>query len=383
MNNWIVAKFGGSSVKDGGAMLRCASIIENNPNIKVTIISATYNTTNQLEEIAKASKGGDENHLALVLKNLEEKHNGIANELYSSKEVHDELQFLYQEIRVISDHIKTTKNYSDKVMDQLYSLGERMSSLIFADLLRLRIPDRNVKFVDARKIIKTNSEFRKAEPQIDLISEETEKILIPILNEHKTIVVTQGFIGSDLFGQTTTLGREGSDYSAALIGEAINADLIQIWTDVEGVASSDPRHVEKTYFIDQLSYDEATSLASLGAKVLFKRTLLPAKRKNIPVFVGSSLNPKAHGTIINSNVDKDFKIKAVTSQVAEQGPVLSFVGTHLDKNQKTIEELQCSLKKAHPSFELIDLTSSYVCFKFSEISEVEAMRLGHKALLQL
>jgi aspartate kinase len=245
-------------------------------------------------------------------------------------------------------------------MDELYSLGERMSSLLVSDLLRLRMASKKITLIDARTIIKTNSEFNRAEPQIDIIKEKSAELILPYLDE-KTIFVTQGFIGEDLLGQTTTLGREGSDYSAALFGETISAGLVQIWTDVPGVASSDPRLVKDARFIPTLSYDEATALATLGAKVLFPTTLLPTKRQNIPVFVGSSLDSSLGGTLVTKEQDSVFKLKAVTLLKKADHSLLSFIGTHLNFHPELADELKEELKDFPVEF--VDLTSVSVSFK--------------------
>jgi aspartate kinase len=383
MNNWIVSKFGGSSVKDGTAMLRCSYILENNPDIKITIISATYNTTNQLEQVARFSVANDEAALTAILNEIETKHTNIAKELFSSNVVYDGLKTLFKEIVDLSNQIKSEKAIRLDVMDQLYSTGERMSSLIFSDLLKLRMPNRKIVFFDAREVIKTNSDFKKAEPQIALIADCAGEKLREYLLDPSTLIVTQGFIGEDLNGKTTTLGREGSDYSAALFGEAINASLIQIWTDVEGVASSDPRHVKDFKYIAKLSYDEATALATLGAKVLFPRTLLPAKRKNIPVFVGSSIKTEAVGTTIMSLMDNEFNLKAVTADLIDGEQVLSFVGSHLEKNTQLRSIIENKLVENKLQFSFKDLTSVSLSYTFTGHSNVEAMVIGHSILTGL
>lgn len=380
-NNWIVSKFGGSSVKDGTAMLRSSYIVENNPNIKLAIISATYNTTNQLELVANTALTSDQEILEKVILEIENKHKNIAQELFSSNVVYEELKNLNEEMRKISNEILSSKTLTAMQMDQLYSIGERMSSLIFADLLKLRIPKRNVIFIDAREIIKTNSEFKKAEPQVELISENAKNKLMPILSDPNSLIVTQGFIGSDLIGNTTTLGREGSDYSAALFGEAINASLIQIWTDVEGIAECDPRMIKEAKYIERLSYDEATALAMNGAKVLFPRTLLPAKRKNIPVFVGSSLRPDTMGTMIDASSDDHCRLKAIAAQNNNGRFELTFVGSHLEKNVELLNKLKDLLINKHHSFTFIDYTAVSITFSFNELSIQDALSIGHSVLL--
>lgn len=378
---WVVSKFGGSSVKDAAAMLRCCQIIENNPLVKIVVISATQNTTNQLEFVAKAAEKGDEETLNNVTSEIINKHVAIARELFTSPAVLTELEILCGELQALGKGILETRSYTPKIMDELYSLGERMSSLLISDLLRLRIPKKNIVFQDARKIIKTSSDFQKADPQIDLIAKNAKADIHPYLNE-ETIFVTQGFIGSDLLGNTTTLGREGSDYSAALFGEAINASLVEIWTDVPGVASSDPRVVSDVKFIKELSYDEATALATLGAKVLFPTTLLPTKRKNIPVFVGSSLDPNAGGTRVTHKQNSGFSLKGVSQLIRPEGQLVSFIGTHLDEKENLAAILQNEL--GEDAFLFSDLTAVSISFKVTstKLDKTESLQRAHDVLLK-
>lgn len=378
MSKWIVAKFGGSSVKDGEAMLRVSNVVDSNPDIRIVVISATQNTTNQLEFIAKAAASGDSETLASLISELSNRHTHIANEVFSSEMVHHELKYLYEEVKLIGETILNARMYTPKIMDQLYSIGERMSSLLVSDLIRLRMPASKVILLDAREVIKTNSEFQKAEPQIELIAEKARELIYPHLNAD-TIIVTQGFIGKDLLDNTTTLGREGSDYSAALFGEAIDASLVQIWTDVAGIASTDPRLVKNAKFIETLSYDEATALATLGAKVLFPTTLLPTKRKDIPVFVGSSIHPEAGGTTITKFQDGKFKLKAVTFLQKNEYAVVSFVGCHLDQIPTLVNDLRAYLGET--AFDFYDLTSVSVSFKVVNTDPTMALLKAHEILV--
>lgn len=378
MSEWIVAKFGGSSVKDAEAMLRCSNVVENNPDIKVVVISATQNTTNQLEFVARAAQRGDEATLHSLINELTQKHLNIANEIFSSPPVFTELNFLFDEIKFIGEAILKDRNYTPKIMDQLYSLGERMSSLLVSDLLRLRMPATEVNLLDARNVIKTSSDYQKAEPQIDLIAELAKELVIPHLKSD-SIIVTQGFIGKDLLNNTTTLGREGSDYSAALFGEAIGASLVQIWTDVPGIASSDPRLVKDAKFIQTLSYDEATALASLGAKVLFPTTLLPTKRKNIPVFVGSSIDPSAGGTMVTKEQDEKFKLKAVSILQKKEYSIVSFVGSHLNLAPLLVDDLKKHFGETPVDF--YDLTSVSVSFKIMSGDNTSVLLKAHEILI--
>jgi aspartate kinase len=378
MSKWVVAKFGGSSVKDAEAMLRCANVVDSNPDIKIVVISATQNTTNQLEFIARAAERGDEDTLKSLIHEMSHRHSTIAHDLFSSDKVVTGLQALYAEVAFLADTILHDRAYTPKIMDELYSIGERMSSLLVSDLLRLRMPDKKVFFMDARDVIKTSSDYQKAEPQVDLIAEKARELIYPHLNA-EGIIVTQGFIGKDLLNNTTTLGREGSDYSAALFGEAIDASLVQIWTDVAGIASSDPRVVKNAQFIPTLSYDEATALATLGAKVLFPTTLLPTKRKDIPVFVGSSLNPELGGTLVTKVQDGKFKLKAVTLLQKKDYAIVSFVGCHLDQAHTLVEDLKAHLGET--AFDFYDLTSVSVSFKIGNVDHATALLKAHEILV--
>jgi len=379
MNKWIVAKFGGSSVKDASAMLRVSQIVESNPLIKVVVISATQNTTNQLEFISKAATSGDRETLDSLVGELVNRHTAIGKELFTSPAAFEDLEKIYAELRALCDGVFQEKTCPPKVMDQIYSIGERISSLLVSDLLKLRMANRRVDLLDARKVIKTNSDFQRAEPQIDLIAHHARELLNERLMDD-SVIVTQGFIGEDLLGNTTTLGREGSDYSAALFGEAIDASLVQIWTDVAGVASSDPRMVKDARFISTLSYDEATALATLGAKVLFPTTLAPTKRKDIPVFVGSSLDPKAGGTTITKDQDPMFRLKAVSLLQKKEYSIVSFVGVNLENEHRLVDAL-----KAHfngMAVEFYDLTAVSVSFKILCPDKNSVLLRAHDILVE-
>lgn len=381
MSNWVVAKFGGSSVKDAASMMRVSGIVDENPNIKIVVISATQNTTNQLEFIAQAALRSDNEKRETLLLELKNRHSILAEELYASKETRDHVLELCQEADDLSLSITEQQIIRPQVMDRLYSIGERLSSAIIADLIKLRIPERPIHFLDARKIIKTDSQFKKAEPQIELIAKYTHEILGEEL-KNNTLIVTQGFIGEDEEGNTTTLGREGSDYSAALFGEAINASLVQIWTDVPGIASTDPRLTEEARFMKTISYEEATALASLGAKVLFPTTLNPTKRKKIPVFVGSSLNPDLGGTLVTGEMDQDFALKGVSHLSKHEESILSFVGAHLDRVSDLDLKITAELKDLNLAFYKRDNVS--ISFKLPlDENPKEALLKAHTVLLKL
>lgn len=338
-----VAKFGGSSVKDATAMGRCADLVCGQEGLSVVVVSATKNTTNELELIAGTAKEGLVDKALQLVDLLRDRHFGICEEIQDSQENKSYLDEILKEARVLVSEIAEKKDYNKQDMDSLYCLGERMSSFLFTTLLQEKTK-KAVLLKDARRFIKTDSTFCAAVAQVDQINASVAVELLPDLSDD-VIVVTQGFIGSDDQGRNTTLGREGSDYTATLIGEAIGANEVQIWTDVAGVATFDPRLIDETRFIPELSYEEASTLALLGAKVLYPKTLFPAKRKSIPVFVGSTLDPKAGGTRIHGMCEQRKGPRGLSFLKNSEGNLLSLVGLELgelDIPFKKVGESSCS-----------------------------------------
>ncbi|MBT6325860.1 MAG: aspartate kinase [Bdellovibrionales bacterium] len=316
----IVAKFGGSSVKDASGMQRCSDIIKNSPDIQIVILSATFNTTNELEKMGEVAKTNYSEALSL-LKFNKYKHELIMQDLGITEE---HLFDLYQEAQEILTEINDSRCLTPKLMDHLYSIGERVSTKIFYLLLQKEFKNRDVCLQDSSDIIQTNESFNQAIPNIEFIKNMSSVKLIPQLRNKRNLIVMQGFIGKTSSGDRTTLGREGSDYSAALIAEAIDASSLEIWTDVAGIATCDPRYFNQYKIIPALSYDDATLLAENGAKILFPKTLLPVKRGNIPVRIKSSLFPEKKGTLVSNHISncrgiisiniketKDFEVRLV------------------------------------------------------------------------
>lgn len=289
----IVSKFGGTSVADIPAMKRCAEIIVSTPGVKIVVVSATAKTTNGLEEFAsKSLNAGDE---ALNLwESIFSRHYEMAKEAGLSQESLIVMKELFSEGESLSLRINTAGQLSGELMDPVYSLGERMSALIFRAVLentfRINGQNKKVTYLNSREVMWTDESFLCANPLKDSIYQALSRQVN--LEDETQVYVAEGFIGSTLDGRTTTFGREGSDFSAALYAEAIRASELQIWTDVPGIASADPRLGFPISWIPFLTFDEAESLALAGAKVLFPKTLSPVRNLSIPVFVGSSLDPK-------------------------------------------------------------------------------------------
>jgi aspartate kinase len=306
----IVSKFGGTSMGDDIAMLRSAEIVKKQNSFFV-LVSATSGTTDQLVELIKSAENETWLTCEKIIFSLREKHLAIANKLTNEKALSNELKELMNELETLTKGVYLLKECSLKAKDKILSFGERMSSLLFAQAVKNQITDKTIIHFDIRTILKTNSDFSKAIAQIPEISQQTQQ---HIVKSKDRIYISQGFIGSDENNATTTLGRGGSDYSAALIAEALNADVLEIWTDVAGIASTDPKICVSAKLIDEISYDEASELAHYGAKVLHPTTLVPAMRKNIPVFVGSSFESSLKGTWIKNMVNHRPLIRAITKR---------------------------------------------------------------------
>ncbi|TMO62058.1 lysine-sensitive aspartokinase 3 [Pseudoalteromonas aurantia] len=303
-SQYTVAKFGGTSVADFDAMHRCAHIIHDDSNVRIVAVSASAGVTNHLVTLTQQKSNEDE-RLALV-DNIITIQNAILAKLTLDADLAQSFELTLNELKSLA----ALPALSAQQCDEMLSFGERLSSFLFTQVLR-NLGVKADRF-DVRKVLKTDNRFGKATPDIAATALAAQKHLLPLLDE--TVIVTQGFIGSDPYNQTTTLGRGGSDYSAALLAEAINAKSVHIWTDVVGIFSTDPRLCAKASPIAKLSFDEAAEMATFGAKVLHPATILPASRSNISVFVGSSRDPQAGGTWIEKDTSSQTGIRAVTQR---------------------------------------------------------------------
>ncbi|QOV28791.1 lysine-sensitive aspartokinase 3 [Vibrio diabolicus] len=303
MSAFNVAKFGGTSVANFEAMSRCATIIENNPNTRLVVISACSGVTNLLVELANGVQ--DQTHRAELLQNLANIHDAILTQLEDSTKTAAEVYAILDTVTSLAE--AASIQASAKLTDHLVACGELMSTHILAQLMC----ERGIQAVrfDIRDVLRTDDNFGRAEPNIEAISTLAQDKLVPLCQQ--SVVVTQGFIGSDEAGNTTTLGRGGSDYSAALIAESVKAAGLEIWTDVPGIYTTDPRIAPKASPIPEISFSEASEMANFGAKILHPSTLVPALRHDIPVFVGSSKDPEKGGTWIRHQVESSPLFRAL------------------------------------------------------------------------
>ncbi|WP_372653596.1 aspartate kinase [Halobacteriovorax sp.] len=360
-----IYKFGGSSVKDATAIKRVSNIILSQDRCGVVVVSATKNTTNELETIAKSSSLSEENLTSKLISTLFDRHREIARDL----ELDIELSIfeLETELRAISSSMKGDGEVSPSKMDSLYSFGERLSSLILSRYLQ-RVSTKNVILKDVREVLITNDHWNLAAPLIGETSSAIEKWGSLTEND---LVITQGFIGSTTSGQTTTLGREGSDFSATLLGEVLHASEVTIWTDVAGVATCDPRIIDTAKFIENLSYKHAASLAHFGAKVLFERTLEPAIRKKFPVLVRSTLSPSEVGTSIH-----ELPLESGPVGIALENNILTVVG------EKLLSEDVDFPFNCLKSYEIERQTDEFISLKFSNEDTGNAVEVLHAWVLK-
>lgn len=304
MSAFNVAKFGGTSVANFEAMSLCAAVIENNPETKLVVSSACSGVTNLLVELANGVQ--DANQRLSIIKQLADIHHAIVDKLADPLQVEKEVHSILDMVASVAE--AASFQASKKLTDHLVACGELMSTFILTQLLRERGMDA-IRF-DIREVLRTDDHYGRAEPQLEQIQQLAQEKLTPLCLQH--VVVTQGFIGADEQGNTTTLGRGGSDYSAALIAEAVQASGLEIWTDVPGIYTTDPRIAPKAAPIAEISFSEASEMANFGAKILHPSTLLPALRHDIPVFVGSSKEPEKGGTWIRKRVESSPLFRALT-----------------------------------------------------------------------
>ncbi len=284
---------------DAAAISQSAKVALQN-NVSLVVVSAASGTTNKLVELTTTDQSQTNTLIDQIIAN----HRQIATELAASQGILDDLEALFEELK----QAVGSKDSNDAAgADSILAFGELLSS----NLMIAAFEQQNVsaELLDVRKVLKTDDHFGQATPLIRETKEAATAIK-PSLNNGK-ILVTQGFIGSAPDGATTTLGRGGSDYSAALLAEAIEADKLQIWTDVAGIASTDPRITADARQIKQLTFQEAAELATAGARVLYPRTITPLRRSKIPLFVGNTFEPEQGGTTIVDTTDDQPRVRAI------------------------------------------------------------------------
>ena len=320
----IVVKFGGTSVGDAEAIERTAAIVKGRLGRQpAVVVSALGGATNSLLAIGEQSAKG---HLIGALRGVEtlrDRHFQQCEKLLGTSpeaaEVAEEMSATFDELASLAEALSVLGHATPRSFDAIAAFGEQLSSHLVASFFKLKgLP---AEHVDARDVFITDDNFMGAEPQTDAIAEASRELVLPLIQNGK-VPVMGGFIGRTAQGITTTLGRGGSDYTASLLGAALHADAIEIWTDVDGMLTADPRVVKGSKLIDQIRFDEASELASFGAKVLHPNTIAPAVRLGIPVFIYNSRNPAGTGTRITFDAPR----RAVSAIAGKGGITLVKVG---------------------------------------------------------
>lgn len=291
----IVCKFGGTSVQDAEAMLRLAKIVAAREHEQpVVVVSALARVTDSLVSLAESVRQGHGAALEATLETLHDRHRAVANELEGGEAGLPALDAAFAELRrVLRPAIGRVLAPAER--DFLLGQGELWSShLVAAALTSAGIP---VTWVDARQVIITDDRHGRATPQLDAIRVAAQKVIAPLL-EAGRVPLTQGFIGATPSGRPTILGRGGSDFTASLLGAALDALRVEIWTDVNGLMTADPRIVPEARTLASATYDEAAELATFGAKVLHPATQLPLAAAGIPIVILNAKHPDYPGTII-------------------------------------------------------------------------------------
>ncbi|MFR9523375.1 MAG: bifunctional aspartate kinase/homoserine dehydrogenase I [Rikenellaceae bacterium] len=289
-----VLKFGGTSVGSVASLRNVQSIVNNTKDELVVVVSAVGGVTDLLIAAAKTAKAGDDKYID-TLSHIVERHKEIIEELVGEEdrvELYLRLRPLFDDLTNIYKGIHLIRDLSDKTMDTIVSYGERLSSTIISYLLS------DVTLIDSRELIKT----RPQQGKHIVCFEQTNALIKECFASHTRVSLLPGFIASDIdSGVVTTLGRGGSDYTAAILAAALEAEILEIWTDVDGFMSADPRVISNTYVIDYLSFGEAMELCNCGAKVIYPPTIYPVYYKNIPIVVKNTFNLDAPGTLISGD----------------------------------------------------------------------------------
>ncbi|MBP9718072.1 bifunctional aspartate kinase/homoserine dehydrogenase I, partial [Candidatus Gracilibacteria bacterium] len=308
-----IMKFGGTSVGSPERIKEVIAIVKMalKKGKVAVVVSAFTKITDDLIEMAQRAAKGDESYAELY-QSLHKRHVQTVDDLVSSKNtkrVMGQVVVMLNELKDVLTGIYLLKECSPQALDYVCSFGERLCAYITAQAF----VDRGVKaeYLDARSVVRTDDNFTSAKVHFS----ETNKLISVHFKNHAALQVVTGFVGSTSQGQTTTLGRGGSDYSASIFGAALKVRAIEIWTDVDGVLTADPRVVKNAFCLDSLTYEEAMEMSHFGAKVIYPPTMQPAMDKGVPIVIKNTFNPSAKGTVISHKRDPHYPhaVKGISS----------------------------------------------------------------------
>lgn len=311
----MVMKFGGTSVEDAAAIRRLIDIVQNRLGaLPVVVVSALAGVTDQLSEAGNAAATGHLGSALATVRSIYVRHEAMADELVHStvhKSLAGQFHSEFDALELLLHQLESKRQLDLQLQDHLLSFGECLSSKLVT--AALCAADVNAAHVDARRCIVTDARHGQATPLWDVTHQRVLETLTPLL-ESRQVPVLGGFIASSTDGVPTTLGRGGSDFSAAIIGAALCASRVEIWTDMDGIMTTDPKICSDARVIRKLSFDEASELAHFGAKVLHPSTLAPAMRGNVPVYVLNSRRPEREGTEITGRARTGSAVSAITAK---------------------------------------------------------------------
>ncbi|MDR0711094.1 MAG: bifunctional aspartate kinase/homoserine dehydrogenase I [Prevotellaceae bacterium] len=356
-----VLKFGGSSVATPANIAQVKAIVEQSADNKFVVVSALGGVTDQLVRASAMAASGDEN-FKKELAEIEQRHLSAAKSLVKPQQqghVLSELKVMLNELEDYLQSIARLRELTPKLQDYVLSFGERMSAFLLSETIA------DAVLVDSRSIIKTDSAFGKAAVDFEKTNVRAKAALSDVAGR----AVLPGFIASDESGATTTLGRGGSDYTAAILSAAIGASLLEIWTDVDGFMTADPRKVEKAYTIKRLSYLEVFELSNFGAKVVYPPTVHPLLSANIAMMIKNTFNPTAEGTLVDAHADTSVSqaIKGISS--IDEIALLTLCGVGMTGISGISKRLFSALAEAKVNVILISQASSEQSITFAIVPE--------------
>lgn len=312
-NGIVVMKFGGTSVQDSDSITNVINIVKNNPLKKVVVVSAISKATTSLENIARYAADKNVPEAEKLLEEIINRHHVIIDTLVTESKLKqsaaEKIINYHRQITELVKGLSIINELSLRILDAFRVFGELMSSNVIYHAMANQGLD--VELIDSREIIKTNNDFSRAYPNFELSQQNADNKVKPLLNKNK-IVLAQGFMGSTEDGISTTMGRESSDFSAAIYGSLVDADEIQIWTDVDGVLTCDPNIIKSALKLTEISFKEMEELSNFGAKVLHKNSVKPALKKDIPIKILNSKNTASTGTLVSSKLSYPEHVKSVT-----------------------------------------------------------------------
>ena len=302
-------KFGGTSVKEAEAIKRVENIVSPQESKVLIVVSALSGVTNKLVEIISCLDKKTFNKAFLIINELELRHKELAEKLNVSSACAQDTETKISFLNKIVDSVDILGEVTLKTKDLILSTGELLSSSIIYQFFVSR--GFSIAYADPRGILKTVPLYGETEVDWGSSEEAVNNHLSPLFHQHH-FIITGGYVGSDNQGKTTTLGRGGSDYSAAIFASLLHAERLEIWTDVDGILTAEPRMIPHARLVKDVTYAEASELAYFGAKVLHPKTIFPSIEQNIPVYVMNTFHPENNGTRIMAQLQNGNKIKAIT-----------------------------------------------------------------------